>query len=47
MGGRGHMDQKRGSGRVSEDEEGLGGASLIARPGGGQVARGRMVHKLT
>jgi hypothetical protein len=37
--GRDHMDQKRGGGQMSEDEEGLKGASLIARPGGEQMAQ--------
>jgi hypothetical protein len=31
---RDHTDQKRGDGQMSEDEEGLKGASLIARSGG-------------
>jgi hypothetical protein len=34
--GRDHTDQKRGDGQMSEDEEGLKGASLIARSGGEQ-----------
>jgi hypothetical protein len=41
------MDQKREGGQMSEDEEGLKGAILIARPGGEQMARGRMVQKMT
>jgi hypothetical protein len=41
------MDQKREGGQMSEDEEGIKGASLIARPGGEQMARGRMVQKMT
>jgi hypothetical protein len=41
------MDQKREGGQMSEDEEGLKGANLIARPGGEQMERGRMVQKMT
>jgi hypothetical protein len=41
------MDQKRGGGQMSGDEEWPKGASFIARPGGEQMARGRMVHQLT
>jgi hypothetical protein len=41
------MDQKRGGGQMSEDEEGPKGASLIAQPRGEQMARGGMVHQLT
>jgi hypothetical protein len=39
------MDQKKEGGQMSEDEEGLKGASPIARPGGEQMARGRMVQR--
>jgi hypothetical protein len=41
------MDQKREGGQMSKDEEGIKGASLIAQPGGEQMARGRMVQKMT
>jgi hypothetical protein len=41
------MDLKREGGQMSEDEEGIKGASLIARPGGEQMARGWMVQKMT
>jgi hypothetical protein len=39
------MDQKKEGGQTSEDEEGLKGASHIARPGGEQMARGKMVQR--
>jgi hypothetical protein len=41
------VDQKKGGGQMSEDEEGLKGASLIAWPRGEQMERGRMVQKMT
>jgi hypothetical protein len=37
--GRDHTDQKRGDGKMLEDEEGLKGASLIARSGGEKMTR--------
>ena len=45
--GRDHMGQNREGRQMSEDGEGLKGASLIARLGGEQMARGRMVQKMT
>jgi hypothetical protein len=45
--GEGPMDQKREGGQMLEDEEGPKGASLISRPGGEQVARGRMAQRVT
>jgi hypothetical protein len=46
-GARDHLDHKRGGGQASEDEEGKKEASLIAWPGGEQMARGRMTQKAT
>jgi hypothetical protein len=45
--GEGPTDQKREGGQMSEDEEGPKGAGLISRPGGEQVARGRMAQRVT
>ena len=39
------MDQKRGGGQMSGDEEWPKGASFIAWPGGEQVARRKMAQK--
>jgi hypothetical protein len=41
------MDQKRGGGQMSEDEEGLKGMSLITQPGGEHMTRGKMAQKIT
>jgi hypothetical protein len=41
------VDQKRGGVQMSEDEEGLKGASLISRPGREQMVMGKMAQKIT